>query len=346
MLAVGIALSLASGAAPALAEDDDDDGDGAGRYCSATARALFDSCQYEANDDFARARALCINVADRIDRKSCFADARLALQEGRQMCRAQNTARRELCGSLGEGRYEPNFDPARFQTDFINPVNPNPYFPLRVGNTWRFEGDGETIVVTVKNETKSIEGVTCIVVNDRVEQDGLLVEDTDDWYGLRLDRTVDYCGESVRNFERFSGDAPPLPELVDVDGSWKTGRDGDLPGTQFMGVPVAGTVYRQEFSPGNAEDAAEVRSTTYGFGQDAQLDQFAPRALVELLCNNDCVVTREFTPIEPGAVGYKYYARGLGLFLEINPQSGKVVRLVGCNVDPAKCPAISALPAP
>ena len=125
---------------------------------------------------------MCINVADRKDRKSCFADARSALQEGRQLCRAQSTARRDLCGALGEGRYEPDFDPARFQTDFNNPVNPNPYFPLRVGNNWRFEGD-ETIMVTVMDETKSIEGVTCIVVNDRVEEDGKVVEDTDDWYG-------------------------------------------------------------------------------------------------------------------------------------------------------------------
>jgi hypothetical protein len=38
----------------------------------------------------------------------------------------------------------------------------------------------------------------------------------------------------------------------------------------------------------------------------------------------------------------KYYARGIGLFLEVNPEDGEIVQLVGCNVDP-KC---AALPAP
>ena len=71
---------------------------------------------------------------------------------------------------------------------------------------------------------------------------------------------------------------------MDVEGSLKAGRDGALPGTLFMATPIAGAVYRQEFAAGNAEDAAEVLSTTYGFGSDAQLDQFVPQALVELLC--------------------------------------------------------------
>ncbi len=345
MLAVGIAIFLGSGAATADVIEDDDEDDGNGRFCSATANALFDSCQHEGSDDFAKARALCINIVDRNDRKSCFADARSAVQEGRQFCREQRAARRDLCSALGEGRYQPDFDPVLFQTDFHNPMNPNPYFPLRVGYSWRYEGD-ETIVVTVLDETKSIEGVTCVVVNDRVEEGGQVVEDTDDWYGLRHDGTVDYCGEIAQNFELFPGDSPALAELTDVEGSWKTGRDGALPGTQFMAMPIAGAVYRQEFAAGNAEDAAEVLTTTYGFGSDAQLDQFAPQALVALLCNNDCVVTREFTPIEPGAFGYKYYAPGIGLFLDVNPGTGKSVRLVDCNVDPVKCAAISALPGP
>ena len=266
-------------------------------------------------------------------------------QESRRSVANNTPPESELCGALGEGRYEPDFDPAHFQTDFMNPVNPNPYFPLRVGSTWRFEGGGETIMVTVKNETKSIEGVPCIVVNDRVLEGGLLVEDTDDWFGLRHDRTVDYCGEISRNFEFPPGRQPRAAGARRrrrvVEGRSRRRSSGHA----VHGDTGAGAVYRQEFSAGNAEDAAEVRSTTYGFGGDAQLDQFVPQALVELLCNNDCVVIREFTPIEPRSIGYKLYARGIGLFLEVNPRSGKVVRLVDCNVD-AKCGDVRALPAP
>jgi hypothetical protein len=195
-------------------------------------------------------------------------------------------------------------------------------------------GGDETIAVEVLAKTKLIERVTCIVVHDRVEKDGQPVEDTDDWFAQRKDGTVVYCGESVRNFETFEGDNPAEAELVDVDGSWKTGRDGDLPGTQFLGSPTVGAVYRQEFSPGNAEDAARVLSTTYGFGRDRQLDQFVPRDLALILCSaNNCVVTGEFTPVEPGQFERKYYASGIGLFLAVNPQTGEIVRLVECNLD-------------
>ena len=50
----------------------------------------------------------------------------------------------------------------------------------------------------------------------------------------------------------------------------------------------------------------------------------------------------EFTPIEPDAFGRKYYARGIGLFLEVDPEDGDVVQLVDCNFD-ARC---AALPTP
>ena len=47
------------------------------------------------------------------------------------------------------------------------------------------EGDGEMIVVRVTDETKSIEGVPCFVVNDVVsDEDGQTIEDTDDWFTI------------------------------------------------------------------------------------------------------------------------------------------------------------------
>jgi hypothetical protein len=103
-----------------------------------------------------------------------------------------------------------------------------------------------------------------------------------------------------------------------------------------------GDTYRQEWSVGNAEDAAEVLSTTYGYGNDATLDEHVPQALAELLCNDDCWVTGEFTPLEPGGFERKYYAPGIGRFLEVNPGTGDVVQLVDCSFD-ARC---AALPAP
>jgi hypothetical protein len=55
-----------------------------------------------------------------------------------------------------------------------------------------------------------------------------------------------------------------------------------------------------------------------------------------LLCNKDCVVTENVSLLEPSVVERKYYAPGIGFFLETNPDSdnGEIVQLVKCNVDP------------
>jgi hypothetical protein len=306
------------------------------RVCSATASAQLGACRSEAKDDYATARAICLNRPDE-ERAACLAAARAEAKEAGEDCRDQREARRELCDQLGEERYDPDFDPAAFDSDFGAPTQPNPWFPLGIGHTWQYAGGDETIEVEVLDETKQIEGVTCIVVRDRALEGGQLVEDTDDWFALRMDGTVFYCGEISRNFELFPGDVPALPELVDTDGSWKAGRDGALPGTLFPGAPAVGQVYRQEWAPGDAEDAARVLSVSYSFGSDPELDASVPQALAELLCAaGDCVVTAEFTPIEPDALERKYYAPGIGLFLEVDVESGGTVQLVDCNFD-ARC---------
>jgi hypothetical protein len=314
-----------------------------GRVCSATALVQYNACQSEVRDDFLTAQALCMNLSEQAERNDCFSEARDEIKENRQLCRDQYAARKKLCSLLGEARYDPDFDPANFDDDFTQLTNPNPYFPLGIGNRWKFVEGDETVTVEVLNKTKLIEGVTCIVVNDLVEVAGQPVEDTDDWFAQAKDGTVVYCGESVRDFEVFPGDNPPEPELVTIDGSFKAGQAA-RPGTLFLAGPTVGAVYRQEWAPGDAEDAAEVLSTSYSFGNDpAGLDQFVPPALAQLLCGDgDCVVTGEFNPLEPEALARKYYAPGLGPFLEVNPATGDILQLVECNFE-ARC---SSLPAP
>ena len=156
------------------------------------------------------------------------------------------------------------------------------------------------------------------------------------------DGTVWYCGEEVKDYESVDGDDPRRPELVSIDGSFKTGRDGDKPGVIFQASPSPGESYLEEFSLGNAEDVTDVLSTTYGFGADAELDRFVPPALAQLLCAGDCVVTRNYSLLEPGVSARKYYARDVGFFLEVSPDTGEVTQLVGCNVDP-RC---ASLPTP
>ena len=340
-LGIGVAMccagtALAGGGVAA-------DGPGERRFCSTTTLAQYDACRYETRDDFSIAKAKCINVSDGKRRKECFIEAKAARAEAKQLCRAQRAQRLEICDELGEARYDPSVDPADFDSDYTNLTNPNPYFPLTIDYRWDYAGSLETNTIVALDETKLIEGVTCIVLNDKRYEDGLLVEDTDDWYGQRKNGTVDFCGEAVSNFETFPGDNPVRPERVSTDGQWKTGRDGDPSGTFILGSPRVGDVHRAEFSPGIAEDTVRYLSTSYSFGRDSVLDQHVPRALMELFCrDHDCWVTGENTGIEPGAFQTKYYARGVGFILGVDRETGKSVQLVGCNFDP-RC---STLPTP
>jgi len=304
------------------------------KFCSQTARALLEGCRAEARDDASVARARCINVEDADERSECLGDAKSSRVEDFKACREQLFWRFDACALLGEERYDPQYSPTDFETDFSDLQHANPYFPLAVGNTWTFEGDGELNTLEVLDETKLIDGVTNVVVRDQVFQEGDLVEDTDDWFAQHVDGTVWYFGEEVKDYESFDGDVPRLPELVSIDGSFKAGRDGDKAGIIFLASPAAGAVYLEEFSLGNAEDVTEILSASYGFGDDPVLDQLVPEELAELLCNDDCVVTRNFSLLEPGVEARKYYAPGIGFFLETVPDSGEVLQLIDCNLDP------------
>ena len=339
MLAMAVAIGLVSTPGAAGRRGPRPRGE---RYCSATAAAAYDACQKESQGDYAIAVGVCTNVTDDAERAGCLAAAKAARREEDELCHEQRAARRDVCDALGEARYDPAFDPAAFDDDFDDLTHPNPYFPLAPGHRWEYRGGTESIEVEVTDETKLVQGVTCIVVRDRVTDDGDLVEDTDDWFAHAQNGDVYYCGEEVKDFESFDGDDPRRPELVSIDGSFKAGRNGAKPGIRFPGAPTPGRVYRQEFSLGTAEDVAQVLSSTYGFGNDPELDRLVPRTLAELLCAGDCVVTKDFSPLEPDAVERKYHAPGIGTFLEVNLDDGTAVQLVACNVDP-RC---AMLPAP
>lgn len=291
-------------------------------FCSRTAQAVFNACGFETADEFWLARANCINVADAADRAECWQDAREALREGRAACREQRDARLDLCERYGEARYTPVFEP----DNFVDPetigtsVAPNPYFPLVVGNGWVYaktviddEGDEvvETVRVTVTDRTKLIEGVTCREVHDVAREDGQVIEDTDDWYAQDHEGNVWYCGELARNYATYAGDRPEDPELVDIEGSWKAGRDAAKPGIVVLALPRSGDIVRQEMALGDAEDVAEI------------VDTAASETTPAASCAGTCVETREYTPIEPDVFERKYYAPGIGQILSVDSEGNR-----------------------
>jgi hypothetical protein len=71
---------------------------------------------------------------------------------------------------------------------------------------------------------------------------------------------------------------------------------------------MQGEVHRQEFSPANAGDVNEVLTTPDEFGDDRELGRFVPQRLAQLFCSGDCVVTSDFSSLEPGVIAREYYA--------------------------------------
>jgi hypothetical protein len=295
--------------------NDEDDNDGNKEMvCTMTAKAALMACRAEVEDDFWITMGNCINVSDPADRRTCGTDARTERRDGKKLCKDQFEARLEVCALVGEERYDPDFNPANFvdPADIGNTVVPNPYFPLVPGTRWVYQGGDETITVTVTDKTKLIQGVICRVVNDVVQEDDAVIEDTDDWYAQDREGNVWYCGEIAKEFETFAGDDPEEPELVSIDGSWKAGRAGAKPGIFMLAAPQVGDVYREEVSLGEAEDVAEVISIT------------GTESVPAASCNHNCLVTRNFTPLAPGVDEFKYYAPGVGLILEVDGEDNRV----------------------
>jgi len=270
------------------------------RFCTRTAQTLFDACRASVKDDTLVKQAVCINTSDPVARDQCTAEAKDARDESSQLCRDQRDWRLAACDILGQGRYDPDVIPTMFD-DPKNPTHPDLYFPLTVGDHWEYRGGDEVNMVDVVNETKLIAGVNCIVIRDLVMTSGDLTEATDDWYAPAKDGSTWYFGEETKTYESLDGDNPRRPELVSIDGSFKGGREGDKPGIIFLAAPTVGAVYVEEASLGNAEDVTQVLSTTYAFGSNTDLDQSVPQALADHLCAGDCVVTKNFSLLEPAS---------------------------------------------
>jgi hypothetical protein len=292
------------------------------RGCGLTAQTAFKACNHEGLDDGWIAIGNCINMSDPDAADECIGDIMATLEETERGCKDQREARLEICQELGESPYDPQLDPADFvdPEDIGNSVAPSRYFPLTVGEKRVYvsetEDGMETITVTVTGETKDIvyplesgQIFKCAVINDVVELDGEVIENTDDWYVQDMEGNVWYFGEIAQNFENG--------ELDNLDGSWKAGKDGAKPGIIMPADPRKGDYYRQEFLLGDAEDMAEVISR----GEESVTVPFGTY-------QDDVLKRRDWTPIEPDVLEFKYYAPGVGMVLELNPENGQRVELV------------------
>lgn len=169
----------------------------------------------------------------------------------------------------------------------------NPYFNLEAGYQVVLEAPGaERLVVTVLDQTETVDGVNTRVVEERETKNGRLVEVSRNFFAITPRGDVYYFGEDV--------DAYKNGKVVNHDGAWRAGVAGARFGLMMPAEPSPGARYYQEVAPGIAMDRAEVVAL------DATLATPAGRyaGLLKI---------EETTPLEPGAKEFKYYARGIGL---------------------------------
>jgi hypothetical protein len=202
----------------------------------------------------------------------------------------------------GENPRARDIDPA----NFVSEVD-NEFFPLKPGTTFFYEGSKGGVPSTnetqVTHEIKQILGVNCTVVHDNAFENGVLVEQTIDWYAQDKDGNVWYFGEDAKELD-------PNGKIISTEGSWEAGVNGALPGIVMEAEPRVGDRYLQEVAPGVAEDTARVLS----------LDK---AACVRYGCFEELLLTRETSPLKPGIVERKYYAEDVGLILAEMIKGGK-----------------------
>ena len=185
-------------------------------------------------------------------------------------------------------------------TNFDGHVVDNSWFPLIPGMTWEYRGvkDGEPSreIMVATSKTKTIQGVPCTVVNDKLYLSGKLEERTLDYYAQDKDGNVWYFGEDTAELK-------PNGEVKSTEGTWLAGRDGAVAGIFMPADPQVGQSFRQEYYKGQAEDHFRILSlneqvTTPGATSD------------------QAMLTMEWTPLEPNVIDHKYYVQGIGTVLE------------------------------
>ena len=158
-------------------------------------------------------------------------------------------------------------------------------------------------MLTVTHRTKRIDGVPVVVVSDKLYLRGRLAERTTDWYSQDKRGNVWYFGEDTAELDRKG-------RVTSTEGSWQAGRDGaprrHLHARAPARRPVVPAGVLQRPSRGSLQGAHAARRSHGAVRR-------RPR---------NVLLTREWTPLEPGVIDHKYYVRGIGTVLEQTVKGG------------------------
>ena len=149
--------------------------------------------------------------------------------------------------------------------------------------------------------------MTTTEIHDRGYEDGVLAEDTTEWFAQDRLGNVWYFGEETKELDEEGN-------VTSREGTWQAGLNGATPGIVMLAHPTIGTSYHQEMASGVAEDQARV------VGKNIE----AKTPFAEM----DSLQTEEFTALEPDVLEQKFYAPGVGFVMSNTIKGGdEVLRL-------------------
>jgi hypothetical protein len=211
----------------------------------------------------------------------------------------EKTGGAAAAGARADDEWRRTFD---VDKNNLGTVGRNPYFPLEPGLKVHLAAEGETVVLSVLDETKVVDGVKTRVVEERESNEGELVEISKNYYAV--DKTtgdVYYFGEDVDDYEDG--------KVVGHGGAWLSGVGGAKFGLMMPGKPSVGDRYYFEMAPGATERAEIV-------DLDATLE-------TPLETFSGVVYCREYD-LADSDVSHKWYAAGIGM---IGDDDLRVVRI-------------------
>ncbi|MGZ5555268.1 MAG: hypothetical protein ACXW3H_05870 [Candidatus Aminicenantales bacterium] len=209
----------------------------------------------------------------------------VALVAGRSMASGQTPAQKGWVDTFAVDK-----------KDFVS-AGSNTFFRLEPGYRLKLEGrEGlrlVTLVITVLEETRLLDGVETRVVEERESKGGRLAEVSRNFFAFNTaDQGVYYFGEEVDIYRDG--------KVVGHEGAWESGKNGARFGLMIPGSPEIQARFYQEIAPGVAMDRAKIVSL------DASLKTPAGEF-------KGCLRVAETSPLERGAKEYKLYAPGIGL---------------------------------
>jgi hypothetical protein len=166
------------------------------------------------------------------------------------------------------------------------------YWILEPGYKLHLQAGKNTLVVSVLDETKLVDGVVTRVVEERETEGGQLAEVSRNYFAIdNATGDVYYFGEDVDVYKNG--------KVTGHEGAWLSGVSGATFGLIVPGAPKAGDRYYQESAPKVAMDRAEVVATN-------------AEVKVPAGTFKNCLHTKESSALESGSED-KYYAPGVGL---------------------------------